>query len=66
LPEAYLLYYKLVAPGDDDALAAAIRLLETDAKRRAALVAKGRERAAACRFSDSAARLYEVLAEAAA
>jgi glycosyltransferase involved in cell wall biosynthesis len=56
----------LVPPGDDAALAAALRALEGDARRRAELVAAGRLRAAACRFADSAARLYEVLVEAAA
>ena len=56
----------LVAPGDDAALAAALRALEADERRRAELVALGRVRAASCRFADSAARLYEVLAEAAA
>lgn len=56
----------LVPPGDDEALAAAIRQLELDPALRATLVAKGRVRAAACRYSDSAARLYDVLAEASA
>jgi hypothetical protein len=39
--------------------------VETDERRRADLVLRGRERAATCRFADSAARLYQVLAEAA-
>jgi glycosyltransferase involved in cell wall biosynthesis len=56
----------LVPPGDDEAFAAALRELEGDAARRAELVERGRVRAASCRFADSAARLYEVLAEAAA
>jgi glycosyltransferase involved in cell wall biosynthesis len=55
----------LVDPGDDEALARAILDVETEAKRRAELVEKGRRRAASCRFRESASRLVEVLVEAA-
>jgi glycosyltransferase involved in cell wall biosynthesis len=56
----------LVPPGDDTALASALRSLESDAAQRDALVAQGLARAGGCRFADTAARLYEVLVEAAA
>ena len=56
----------LVPPGDDAALAAALRSLETEPARRDELVAQGLRRAGGCRFADAAARLYQVLAEAAA
>jgi glycosyltransferase involved in cell wall biosynthesis len=65
VPEAAGDAASLVPPGDDESLAAAIRALETDAGRRRELVAAGRRRAASCRFADAAARLREVLAEAA-
>jgi O-antigen biosynthesis alpha-1,2-mannosyltransferase len=66
IPEAAGGAALLFAPGDEDALALALREVEDDENLRALLVAKGRERAANCRFTDSAARLYEVLREAAA
>jgi glycosyltransferase involved in cell wall biosynthesis len=56
----------LVPPGDDVALAEALRRLETDAAQRDALVAQGLARACGCRFAETAARLYRVLVEAAA
>jgi glycosyltransferase involved in cell wall biosynthesis len=56
----------LVPTGDDMALASALRSLETDAEQREAFVALGLARAGRCRFSDTAARLYQVLVEAAA
>jgi glycosyltransferase involved in cell wall biosynthesis len=55
----------LVSPGDDAALAAALRSVETDAAQRDALVTQGLARAGSCRFADTAARLYGVLFEAA-
>jgi glycosyltransferase involved in cell wall biosynthesis len=54
----------LVPPGDDEALAGAMFDVESDDALRADLVARGRARAASCRFSDSAARLLDVLREA--
>lgn len=65
VPEAAGGAASLVPPGDDEALAEAILALERDAKRRGALVEKGRRRAASCTFADSAARLLAVLVEAA-
>jgi len=65
LPEAAGGAASLVAPGDDEALGAAIVAVETDRVLRARLVERGRVRAAACRFTDSARLLHAVLAEAA-
>jgi glycosyltransferase involved in cell wall biosynthesis len=64
VPEAAGGAARLVPPGDDEALALAMFDVETDAALRADLVARGRLRAASCRFSDSAARLLDVLREA--
>ena len=55
----------LVPRGDDEALAAAMLETERDAAVRADLVARGRVRAAQCRFGQSAALLHKVLVEAA-
>lgn len=66
VPEAAGGAAALVPPGDDEALAAALHSLECEPRWRADLAAMGRRRAASCRFADSAALLYGVLAEAAA
>jgi len=66
VPEAAAGAASLVPPGDDDALSLAIVAVESDPRLRADLVERGRRRAAACSFVDSAARLLEVLAEASA
>ncbi len=57
---------KLVPSGDEEGLAAALRAIDADPRLREELVAKGRARAAAFRFSETAARLHAVLVEAAA
>jgi glycosyltransferase involved in cell wall biosynthesis len=56
---------RLVPAGDDDALAAALREVEIDARTRQKLVEKGLARAAQCRFTESAAKLLAVCEEAA-
>jgi glycosyltransferase involved in cell wall biosynthesis len=65
VPEAAGGAAALVAPGDDEGLAAALRSIETDTRWRADLVARGRVRTESCRFAVSASLLHGVLVEAA-